>query len=442
MNSPDYYHKAAEEIFRYALEAVAPENLVRRAISRKDSYLYIQGQEINLNHINRIFVAGAGKATAPMAKAIEEIAGDVISSGLIIVKYGHSVALARIRTIEAGHPVPDEKGISATQEMIRLMSQAGENDLVIMLLSGGGSALLADVPPKATLKDLQACFDLLLKSGASILEMNTVRKHLSQVKGGGLAKHIYPATLVTLILSDVTGDPLDVIASGPTVPDPSSFADAWSVIQRYGLEERIPPVIRQHLLQGLTGNLLETPKSEDDLFSAVSNYIIGSNTIALEAARQKATQMGFYTIIAGSAISGDAKQVVNQLLAIARNAAADPTLKKPVCLLMGGETTVTITGDGLGGRNQEFALTAALQLQQGEQIVILSAGTDGTDGPTDAAGAMIDADTVARARGKGLDAALFLNNNDSYHFFRQAGGHIITGPTRTNVMDIMLALVY
>ncbi|QHT68308.1 glycerate kinase [Rhodocytophaga rosea] len=441
-NQSLYYRKAAEEIFRYALESVEPEKLVYKAVSRKGNRLYIQHQEIDLTQLNRIIVIGAGKATAPMAQAIEEIMGDIIDSGLIIVKHGHSVPLIKIQTIEAGHPVPDENGISGTQQLLQLVKETKPNDLIIILISGGGSALLIDLPQHCILEELQTCFDLLLKSGASITEINTVRKHLSHVKGGGLARQIFPARLFTLILSDVIGDPLDVIASGPTVPDPTTFADAWSIVQKYGLEDKIPYSIHYHLQQGIAGNLPETPKSGDAIFSRVNNYIIGSNSIALEAARQKATEMGFHAVITGLNIEGEAAIAAKELVSTARKAGIDTTIPKPACLLSGGETTVRVQGTGVGGRNQELALAAALELEANEPIVILSAGTDGTDGPTDAAGAVVDSNTMIKAATKGLDEKDFLANNDSYHFFRQAGGHIITGPTRTNVMDIMMALIY
>jgi glycerate 2-kinase len=441
-NDQANYRKAAEAIFKYAVASVQPEKLVEGAVIRKGNQLYIQNQTIDLTQFKRIFVMGAGKASAPMAQAIEEIIGDKIDRGLVIVKYGHTSPLQKIRTIEPGHPVPDENGVLGTHQLLELLKETNPDDLVIILISGGGSALMADVPPDSSLEDVQSCFELLLKSGADIAEMNTVRKHLSQVKGGGLARQLFPAKVITLILSDVIGDPLDIIASGPTAPDPSTFAEAWAVMEKYKLQQRIPVSLRQYLQEGLKGNILETPKSGDPIFQNVSNYIIGSNAIALEAARRKATDMGFYTLLTGINIFGEARKVARDLVAEARKVAADPTIPKPACLLMGGETTVTIQGTGTGGRNQELALAAAVTLQAHENMVILSAGTDGTDGPTDAAGAVADASTLSEAYGRGLQAVDFLTNNDSYHFFRQVGGHIITGPTRTNVMDIMLAIVY
>jgi glycerate-2-kinase len=432
----------ARDIFLYAVEAVHPYALTQQNITLAGHLLHIAGESVELTHINHIYITGAGKATAAMAKAVEDVLGNRISGGIIIVKYGHTTDLQHITTIEAAHPVPDENGVSGTRQLLDLIKQATEHDLVITLLSGGGSALLIDLPPGCTLAELQACFTLLLHSGASIEEINTIRKHLSGVKGGQLAKAVYPARQVTLILSDVIGDPMDVIASGPMVADPTTFKDAWQVIEKYQLQQVISSNIRIHLQQGLAGQIAETPKPGDRVLALTSNYIIGSNAIALQAAQDKARQKGFYTKILGADISGDAAEAAIRLVAQARLLAGDPTVPKPACLLMGGETTVVVTGKGKGGRNQHLALAASLLLSPEDHIVILAAGTDGTDGPTKAAGAVVHGSTVQTAAAKGIHAKEYLQNNDSYHFFELTGGHIMTGPTMTNVMDIMIALVY
>lgn len=431
----------AETIFRFAVAAVQPQPLIERHVSLHKGQLQIAGKTISVHAIPNLYVIGAGKATAPMAQAVEQIIGEHITDGLILVKYGHALPLQRIRTMEAAHPVPDESGLAGTRQLLQLLGNPGENDVVLVLLSGGGSALLTDVPPGCSLADLQTTIDLLLKSGADIREVNTVRKHLSQVKGGQLAKAAHPATVITLILSDVLGDQLDVIASGPTVADPTTFSDAWQIAEKYALTEKLPASIQTHLQAGLRGEVAETPKPGDAIFTYASNQIIGSNAIALEAARQYAESIGFYAKVVNNSVQGEVREVARQFVQRAKEIAANVSVPKPALLLMGGETTVTVRGKGLGGRNQEFALAAALELSPGDPIVILSGGTDGTDGPTDAAGAIVDGHTVTEAAQQGLVATDFLQRNDSYHFFRQAGGHLVTKPTLTNVMDVILALV-
>jgi glycerate 2-kinase len=442
MPLPPDYSQDARTIFLHAVEAVHPYALVKRQVQLTGGLLQIAGEGFLLEKIRHIYITGAGKATAAMAKAIEDTLSEKITGGTIIVKYGHTEPLTHITTVEAAHPVPDENGLHGTAQILHIAKKATEDDLVINLISGGGSALLIDLPNGCTLGELQQCYELLLRSGASIEEINTVRKHLSGVKGGQLAKAVYPATLVTLILSDVIGDPLDVIASGPTVADPTTYQDAWQVLDKYRLQDRISTNIRLHLQKGLEGNIPDTPKPDNIVFRQARNHIIGSNAIALKAAADKARQMGFHTNILGANISGDALQTAIYLVTQARQMALDNTIAKPLCLLMGGETTVVVTGKGKGGRNQHLALAAALRLKPEENITILSAGTDGSDGPTDAAGAVVDGKTVHKAAKKGIQAQVYFDNNDSYHFFSQAGGHIITGPTMTNVMDIMLAMVY
>jgi len=434
--------KHAEAVFRAGVAAVQPAPLIRKSVRLEGGQLTIAGIAFGLSSLQNIYVVGAGKATAPMAQALEAILGDAITDGLVIVKHGHAVPLQRIRTVEAAHPVPDENGIRGTEQLLQLTKKAGAQDLVICLLSGGGSALLVDTPPGCGLPELQRFFGLLLASGAAISEVNTVRKHLSQVKGGGLARAAYPARLVSLILSDVIGDPLDVIASGPTVADPTTFADAILIVQRYQLEEQVPASIWAHLQAGRRGKVPETPKTADPIFTNTTNALIGSNALSLEAARQKARQLGFHPRVVTDRISGEAREAARQVVAEAQRIALDPAFPKPACLLWGGETTVALTGtDGLGGRNQELALAAAVLLENQPGITVLSGGTDGTDGPTDAAGAVVDGFTASRARAGGIEPAAYLARHDSYSFFRQAGGHLITGPTLTNVMDVIVALV-
>jgi hydroxypyruvate reductase len=416
---------------------VQPQYLIPQQIKVQPEGLWIAGRSFHLHKNSRIFVTGAGKAAAAMAQALEACNIPFPIKGLVITKYDHALPLQHITVAEAGHPVPDDNGVQATRRMMELLDEVKPRDLVIFLLSGGASALLADHPPGSSLADVQTVFDLLLKSGAGIHEMNTVRKHISAIKGGQLALLIYPATLCALILSDVVGDDLDVIGSGPTVPDSTTFADTRAVLDRYGLIEKIPLSIQKHLLTGLSGHIPDTPKPGHTGFGHTYNYLIGSNNIALEAAAQYASAQGYHTTLLSSTVSGNAHTLA-QALAQQAIRWAGP---RPACLLMGGESTVNVTGAGLGGRNQQFALSAGITLEAHPHITILSAGTDGTDGPTDAAGAVVNATIMKQAAALGLNPLAYLENNDAYHFFEQAGGLIKTGPTQTNVMDVMMAII-
>ncbi|HEX8528476.1 MAG TPA: glycerate-2-kinase family protein, partial [Cytophagales bacterium] len=344
MPPPASSFRTAETLFQAAVAAVQPAPLIRKNVRLTGNHLTVAGSAFDLSRVERIYVVGAGKATAPMAAALEEILGEAIADGIIIVKYGHTVPLRRIRTVEAAHPVPDENGLAGTRALVALVEKAGERDLVICLLSGGGSALLIDAPPGCTLSDVQPFFGLLLASGADIAEVNTVRKHLSAVKGGGLARAAFPARLVSLILSDVIGDPLDVIASGPTVADPTTFADALGIVARYGLAEKAPAALLEHLQMGRHGTVPETPKAADAVFAKTANYLIGSNRIALEAARAEAEREGFHVRIITDRIAGEAREVAGEVVREAKRVAADGTVPKPACLLWGGETTVTLGG--------------------------------------------------------------------------------------------------
>lgn len=384
--------------------------------------------ELPRGKFGNIFVAGAGKASAQMARAIEKLLGARIAGGEINVKDGHSAPLRRIRINECGHPIPDARGVAGGRRIAQIASAAGPDDLVICLISGGASALLPLPATGITLAEKQKTTRLLLECGATIHEINCVRKHISAIKGGQLARLVYPATMVTLILSDVIGDDLDVIGSGPTVPDRSTIADALAILEKYGIPHKL--------------RLQETPKPGDKVFKKTRNVVIGSNALAVDAAAKEAMRLGFHTLVLSTFIEGEAREVARVHAAIAKeiHARARP-IARPACIISGGEPTVTIRGKGLGGRNQEFALAAAIEIAGLPNTVILSAGTDGTDGPTDAAGAMADGTTLARAEVLGLSAPAYLRNNDSYHFFEATGDLIKTGPTGTNVADIQLLLV-
>jgi hydroxypyruvate reductase len=359
-----------------------------------------------------------------------------------VVKEGHGLPLEHVQIHEASHPVPDERGIKGAEEILSLVNQAGERDLVLCPISGGGSALLVAPAEGVTLEDKQEVTRLLLACGADIHEINTIRKHLSRAKGGGLARFAYPATVISLILSDVIGDDLNVIASGPAVPDTSTFADTRRVLEKYDIWDRVPESVQSRIQQGLKGEIQDTPKAGDAVFERCFSELVGTNIQALKAAGLKAEELGYRTLILSSTVEGEAREVAKVLTAIAREVrhSGNP-LSVPACILCGGETTVTIQGDGKGGRNQEFALASALRLDGMENIVVLAGGTDGNDGPTDAAGAVADGSTLARAQGQALDPLDYLSRNDSYNFFQPLEDLVITGPTRTNVMDVYLILV-
>ena len=434
--------KHARQIFEAGLQAVDPAEAIKRHTRKDKNIFFIGDQQFNLNNFDRILVVGAGKAVAPMAKAMEDLLGDRISGGVIVVKDEHGLPLNKITVREARHPVPDERGVTGTEEILSLVEKAGERDLIICLISGGGSALLIAPVSEISLEDKQKATKLLLASGATIHEFNTVRKHLSRAKGGRLAQMAYPATVASLILSDVVGDDLDVIASGPTVPDSSTFQDADRILHDYDIWDQLASSVRHHIEKGTSSQIEDTPKSDNPAFQKCSQALVGTNLQALEAAAKAAESLGYRSFILSSKVEGEAREVAKFFTAIAKEVPdSENPVKSPVCVLCGGETTVTLQGDGLGGRNQEFALAAALAIEGLDNTVVLSGGTDGTDGPTDAAGAIADGTTVTRARENGLDPKAFLQRNDSYHLFQKLDDLVMTGPTRTNVMDIYLLLI-
>ena len=432
----------AEQIFRAGVNSVLPDKLISGAVFINGNILHIANREFSLEQISDIWVIGAGKAAAIMASEIEKILGNKVSGGHVIVKYGHLVKLKKIKVSEAGHPVPDENSFAASKSVLKIAQQAGKHDLVICLLSGGGSALLCDVPEGLLPDDISQINDLLVRSGATIGEINAVRKHLSDIKGGNLARAIYPAQSVSLILSDVIGDNIDVIASGPTAPDPTTYIDAVEIIDKYGIRELVAKRIIDFLNAGTIRQKPETPKPEDIVFSKTSNIIIGNNRIALENARLKAAEFNIKSVIIDDRLQGDVVSVAERLVKTALVFQSDALEQKPVCLLFGGETTVKVTGNGKGGRNQHLALLCAKLLLGKRGITVLCAGTDGTDGDTDVAGAVVDTETIKSALLKGIDAETYLSDFNSYNFFKNSSGHIITKPTLTNVMDLIIIIVH
>lgn len=430
--------QSAWKIMRAALKAVDPARAVENYFAAQPAV----ARQIQAT-AGRVFVVGTGKAGAPMAQAAGALFADKIAAGCVVVKTGHTgrTTPQNITIRQAGHPVPDEAGLQAAREIEQLLVQTTPDDTVLCLISGGGSALLTLPVTGISLADLQETTRQLLAAGSTINEINTIRKHLSAVKGGGLARLAAPARVFTLILSDVVGDPLEVIASGPTVPDPSTFAGAWAVVERYGLQNSLPAPVAQRLRAGVMGDIPDTPKPGDPLFERVSNQIIGSNLIAARAAVQAAQAAGFNAQLLSTFIEGEAREVGRVAAGLAKGLLKnEAALARPACVVLGGETTVTLKGGGKGGRNQELALAAAIALDGWPNALVVCLGTDGNDGPTNAAGAFADGRTVARARAQGLDAPDYLSRNDAYPFFAALDDLIITGPTNTNVNDLTLIL--
>lgn len=434
--------KDARTIFDTGVKAVNPVDAVMRHLKRQEGKLRVEDQMYDLSAYDEIYVIGMGKASAAMAQPLEKLLGDRLKAGVVQVKYGHSVPLNKVRINEAGHPIPDEAGIHGTRQIIELVKNTGEKDLIFCLISGGGSALLPCPAKGLTMEDKQMTTKILLESEATIHEINALRKHISQVKGGRLARLAFPSTLISLILSDVIGDNLDSIASGPTVPDNSTFNDCLHVVEKYSIRQKIPAAVLELLEKGAGGEIEETPEADDPAFQRTQNLIIGSNIVAIKAARKKADELGYNSLIISTFIEGETKEVAKVHAAIAKEILKTGVpVPRPACVISGGETTVTIRGQGLGGRNQEFALAGAIEIYGLKDVAVLSGGTDGTDGPTEAAGAIADGSTVQRAKSLGLDPEYYLRENDSYHFFQAINDLLITGPTFTNVMDLRLVMV-
>ncbi|HUW10381.1 MAG TPA: glycerate kinase [Anaerolineae bacterium] len=451
------WRQQAAEIMAAALEAVEPKAALHGHVRRQGTWLQVAEQRYDLAEFRRIFVVGGGKAGTPMLQATAELLGDRLTAALVNVKKGHTVAgrqvcfssqlpvpsvqrftlASGLEIVEAGHPVPDAAGLAGAGRIHALLTGLSAQDLVICLISGGGSALLPLPAAGISLADLQALTGLLLRSGATINEINAVRKHCSQLKGGRLAQHAAPATVICLILSDVVGSPLETIGSGPTVADPSTFADAYAVLTKYGVLETAPSSVVAHLRRGMVGEIAETPKPGDPCFDRVQNLIIGDNRLAARAAQAKAEALGLSAAVLTTFVEGEAREVAKVCVALAKEmVSSGAPLAPPACLILGGETTVTVRGEGKGGRNQELALAAALAMEGLEGAAVVCLATDGTDGPTDAAGAIATGTTVARARDLGLDATRFLADNDAYPFFAALGDLVFTGPTNTNVNDL------
>lgn len=428
-------------MLRQALAATHGGRALRRSLRKDGDDLIIGRHRYNLRDYARVVVVGAGKASAAMAHAIEPILGRRLDSGLVVVKYGHGVSTRRIAVMEAGHPLPDRSGLTAAKRITKLVAGLTERDLLFVLLSGGASSLLPAPVSGLTLADKQRVTDQLLRCGAGIREINTVRKHLSDLKGGRLAA-LSDATVVTLTLSDVIGDDLSAIGSGPTAPDPTTYADAIECLRRHDLWLAAPVSVRRHLEEGVDGRMAETPKPGARLFRRVRHEIIANNAMALAAVAATAQARKWRTRVLPP-FTRDAREAGAQMAALAcRIVGRQHPLARPCCIIAGGETTVRVTGHGKGGRAQEFALAAAKGIAGLSGVYVAAVATDGTDGPTDAAGALVSGETWPRAQRKGVDLDAALRRNDSYLALNRLGCHITIGPTATNVNDLYLLFIF
>ncbi len=432
------------QIIKTALAAVSPEKAIAANLTLNDAILTVQAQDYDLDKFKKICVIGGGKAGAAMAKAIEELLGERIDSGLVVVKDGHLADTGIVKILEAAHPVPDERSVSACNELMAYIRKNSQPDtLFIALLSGGASSLLAAPISDVSLEDKQLTTNLLLECGAAIHEINTIRKHLSEIKGGKLARLTHPAEVINLVISDVIGDELEVIGSGPLTGDSSTWASCLAVLEKYELLEKIPKPVFHKLFQGHQGFVKDTPWPREKCFKKIDGYIIASNTQALQAAATEASARGYLPYILPEPVAGDTTEAAqNHLDMIEKILAGNGPVSPPCCIISGGETTVSLGEDhGQGGRNQEFALATVERLKGLSEVVLFSIGTDGTDGPSDAAGAVVTGSSAEKAARLKLDPNLFLEHHDSYSFFDKTGNLIKTGPTMTNVMDIHLILI-
>ena len=441
-------------IFWAALREVAADRLVRRSVRRQGAKLIIQGQVFDLNSYEHVYLIAIGKAAPFMADSLAKILGSRLTEGIAVCGPGQRISAERIVCLPAAHPLPDERSVRAASRIVSLAQKAGVKDIVFVLISGGASAQVCLPRRPASLGAKRWVTDGLLRAGADIVELNTVRKHLSEVKGGRLAEAAHPATVVNLVVSDVIRNDLESIASGPTHWDSTTFADALRVLKKYGLWTKAPASVRKVIEAGLSGRIPETLKNGDPVFAKVSTFVIGDNGTALMAAAAKAKALGFRPGILSENDTGEARDAARKYVsAAAKIVRLGKNKKEPLCLLAGGELTVTVKGKGKGGRNTEFVLASLLEfmkrpffrptkaLPHAPDFLVTSLGTDGRDGPTEAAGAWADATTALRAIKLGLSACDYLERNDSSTFFKKAGGLIITGPTRTNVMDLRLILL-
>jgi glycerate-2-kinase len=426
-----------------ALDAVDPKQAIYNKVKVEGEKLIVDGKTYDLNRFYRIYLIGGGKAGGPMAEAIESLLGNRLTSGVVNILQGTEAKyhVEKVKLVGASHPVPNQKGAQGVSEMLSMVTGLTDKDLVIVIISGGGSALMPSPAEGISLDDLQAITGRLLKKGATINDLNAVRKHLDSFKGGQLAKRCQPAEVLSLILSDVVGDPLDTIASGPTAPDSTTWEDAKSILERYEAWVDAPESIRRRIEKGLAGELSDTPKTDDPAFSKTHNVLVANNSYAAEAAAKKAAKLGYNAMILSTMVEGEARQVGSVYAGIAREIdSRGRPVHSPAAIIIGGETTVDVKGSGKGGRNQELALSSAKRIT-GTRCLIASLATDGLDGPTDSAGALVDGFTLDRISRLNLSIDAALKKNDAYPIFEKISDHLITGPTGTNVNDLTLILV-
>ena len=437
-------------VFHKAIEAVDPYALMTQSIRREQNVLVIEceGKRLveDLSRYKTILVLGVGKASARMARAMEEILGETLFHGVVVTKYGNTEGLNKIRVLEAGHPIPDENSIEGARVLAALASDADSTTLIFNLISGGGSALLTLPRDGISLKDKQATTKILLESGAAITEINCIRKHISNIKGGNFAKMAYPARMISLILSDVVGDRLETIASGMTAPDPTTYSQAHDILTKYHIVDKVPATVKRTIESGMKGLIPETPKISDPAFENIENILIGNNLLACRAAKAYGEKLGYNAKILTTTLTGEARETARYFSSLARDIDSGRSdFARPALLIAGGETTVTIHHSGKGGRNQEMALAFACDLIESHpeftNIFFLSAGSDGIDGPTDAAGAFVNHDLKEKVDKLRLKPHKYLENHDSYAFFEATGHLFMTGPTNTNVCDIQLLIV-
>jgi glycerate 2-kinase len=429
-----------QRLLEAGLRAVDPHSAIRACVTRRGRHMRVGTRRYDLGSYRSICVVGAGKASGKMAAGLEGILGRFLTQGLVVVPYGHRVSTKRIELVEARHPIPDRAGARAAARVVRLAGELTAHDLLIVLVSGGASSLLPLPAPGLTLQDKQFVTTRLLRTGADIHEVNTVRKHLSAIKGGRLAAGCR-APIVTLLLSDVVGGDLATIGGGLTAPDPTTYADAIGILRRYGLWPWLPPVVRRHLHGGRQGRVPETPKPGTSGFGRVCSCVIGDNGRAITAIAHEARRAGLRSVILTTSLTGEAREIAKLFGAIAREVArSDRPARRPLCVLAGGELTVTVRGEGRGGRAQEFALAAAREIGGLPDVWIGGCGTDGMDGPTEMAGAVVSGATQATATRRGIDLERALQRNDSYEVFERIGGHVYTGRTGTNVGDLYFLL--
>ena len=420
-----------------AIKSADPYKAVKRALKVEDNRLIIKGKEFPIK--GKAYVLAFGKAACSMAQAVETILDDKIAEGIAVTKYGYSLPLKKIKVIEAGHPIPDENSMRGAQLGVELARKIGKDDILLVLISGGGSALFMLPEDGISLEDKMKTNELLLKSGAKIYEINTVRKHISKVKGGKLAK-LVKGTLISLILSDVVGDLLEAIASGPTVKDPTTFQDAYRLLTLYNVWDKLPESVKRHIELGIKGEREETLKED---LPNVHNFLIASNSLACESAKRKAEELGLNAYIITTTLEGEAREVAIAFGSIIEEIYhRERPFKRPCVLIAGGETTVTIEGEpGLGGPNQEFALSIARKISGLRGVAVLAMDTDGTDGPTDAAGGLVDSYTLETLKERGIDVEEFLKAHNAYEALKEANALLLTGATRTNVNSIIIAVI-